>query len=70
MDLKEFTYEDYFDACNFALNYPDDLRLQGYNEDKDVFEVEFFIKNDAWYCFRLIGSFIRACLKENNKQWI
>jgi hypothetical protein len=70
----DFTYEDYFDACNFALNYPDDLRLQGYNEEKDTFDVEFLDK--GWYGFtpityniRLTGSLVRACIKEKVKKW-
>lgn len=63
-----YTEQDYLDAINFALNYPDKYHLSYYSEGKDIYTVHYL--EGGWYIINLQGKFVRSCLKwKGIKKW-
>ena len=61
---------DYLEAIKFALNYPPKvLPDYYYSVAKDVYVVDLF--DDGGYRVRLMGSFVRSCIKwKGVKKWV
>ena len=56
----DFEKKDYTEAIRFALNFPDDYHLVGFDSEKDIYIVE--VLDGGWYTVNLIGKFVRSCL--------
>ena len=64
----QFTGKEYEEAINFALNYPPDVKVTKYDEEKDIFQALVF--DAGWYHIELEGKFVRSCLKwQGIKKW-
>ena len=60
--------EDYQKAVEFAMNYPEQTILEGYDEFSDMYKLTVF--DAGWYNIKLTGRFVRSCLKwPGVKQW-
>ena len=63
-----FVKEDYYNAIDFALNYPRAFKLVEYDSDKDIYIV--LVLDGGWYTVNLLGKFVRSCLKwKGIKKW-
>jgi hypothetical protein len=60
--------QDYKKAIEFALNYPPKVIAYHYDLYKDIYKVQLL--DDGIYTIKLLGSFVRNCLKwKGIKKW-